>query len=81
MGFSLSAVSLVRSYRLDWVRCVLDTPDAVIRALLTYTDWWQPITTSVMQVGALRRSSEDPRRDLDQGSSRRSTSGPSSADA
>jgi hypothetical protein len=28
----------------------------VVRALLTYTDWWQPTTTSVMQVGAMRRS-------------------------
>jgi DNA-directed RNA polymerase specialized sigma24 family protein len=35
---------------------VLRTPDAVIRALLTYTDWWQPTTASVMQVGAMRRS-------------------------
>jgi hypothetical protein len=36
---------------------VLNTPDEVIRALLTYTDWWQPVTSSVIQVGALRRSS------------------------
>lgn len=35
---------------------MLRTPNEVIRALLTYTDWWQPNTTSVMQVGALRRS-------------------------
>jgi hypothetical protein len=35
---------------------VLETPDQVIRALLTYTDWWQPTTSSVMQVGAMRRS-------------------------
>ena len=32
------------------------TPDAVVHALLTYTDWWQPTTTSVMQIGALKRS-------------------------
>jgi hypothetical protein len=30
---------------------VLDTHDAVVRALLTYTDWWQPSTTSILQVG------------------------------
>jgi hypothetical protein len=35
---------------------MLRTPDAVVRTLLTYTDWWQPTTTSVMQVGAMRRS-------------------------
>jgi hypothetical protein len=35
---------------------VLDTHDGVVRALLTYTDWWQPNTSSVMQVGAMRRS-------------------------
>jgi hypothetical protein len=29
----------------------------VIRALVTFTDWWQPLTSSVLQVGALRRSS------------------------
>lgn len=27
----------------------------VIRALLTYTDWWQPATGSILQVGAARR--------------------------
>jgi DNA-directed RNA polymerase specialized sigma24 family protein len=33
----------------------------VILALVTYTDWWQPASTSVMQVGAARRgqASED----------------------
>jgi hypothetical protein len=30
---------------------VLDTHDAVVRALITYTDWWQPSTASIMQVG------------------------------
>jgi hypothetical protein len=34
---------------------VLSTPNEVIRALLTYTDWWQPSTTSIMQVGGARR--------------------------
>lgn len=32
-------------------------PAAVIMALLRYTDWWQPGTASVIQVGAARRSS------------------------
>jgi DNA-directed RNA polymerase specialized sigma subunit len=30
---------------------------AVIWALLTYTDWWQPATGSILQVGAARRDS------------------------
>jgi DNA-directed RNA polymerase specialized sigma subunit len=30
---------------------VLDRADGVIRCLLTYTDWWQPSTTSIYQVG------------------------------
>jgi hypothetical protein len=29
----------------------------VIRALVTFTDWWQPFTSSVLQVGGARRSS------------------------
>lgn len=29
----------------------------VVRALVTYTDWWQPATASILQVGAARRSS------------------------
>jgi DNA-directed RNA polymerase specialized sigma24 family protein len=29
----------------------------VVYALLTYTDWWQPFTSSVLQVGGARRSS------------------------
>ena len=37
---------------------MLDSPDRVILALLTYTDWWQPSTTSVLQVGGARRSLE-----------------------
>jgi hypothetical protein len=35
---------------------VLQTPDSVVWALLTYTDWWQPTTSSVIQVGAMRRT-------------------------
>ena len=29
----------------------------VIRALVTLTDWWQPNTTSILQVGGARRAS------------------------
>lgn len=29
----------------------------VVRALITFTDWWQPLTSSVLQVGGARRSS------------------------
>jgi DNA-directed RNA polymerase specialized sigma24 family protein len=36
---------------------VLATPREVIRGLITYTDWWQPATASVFEVGAARRSS------------------------
>jgi DNA-directed RNA polymerase specialized sigma24 family protein len=31
------------------------TPESVIRAFVTYTDWWQPWTTSVLEVGPARR--------------------------
>lgn len=34
---------------------MLETPDVVIRALLVYTDWWQPTTTSVIQLGSASR--------------------------
>ena len=37
---------------------VLGTPESVIRALLTYTDWWQPTSSSVLQVGAMRRTGD-----------------------
>lgn len=33
------------------------SPNDVIRALLTYTDWWQPATGSIVEVGAARRDS------------------------
>jgi DNA-directed RNA polymerase specialized sigma subunit len=38
----------------------LDSHDQVIWALLTYTDWWQPSSTSILQVAAARRSSDLP---------------------
>jgi Sigma-70, region 4 len=38
------------------VRVFASVPD-VVRALVTYTDWWQPLTSSVLQVGGARRSS------------------------
>lgn len=30
---------------------MLDSHDEVVRALLTYTDWWQPTTASIYRVG------------------------------
>jgi DNA-directed RNA polymerase specialized sigma24 family protein len=36
---------------------LLAHPTAVVMALLRYTDWWQPGTASVIQVGAARRNS------------------------
>jgi DNA-directed RNA polymerase specialized sigma subunit len=33
---------------------VLRTRNHVIRALITYTDWWQPSTSSVIRVGLQR---------------------------
>jgi len=33
------------------------SPAEVERGLVTYTDWWQPATSSVLQVGGARRSS------------------------
>ena len=38
---------------------MLSTANQVIWALLTYTDWWQPSTTSVYQVGGKRRTAGD----------------------
>lgn len=35
----------------------LASPSAVVRSLVTYTDWWQPSTGSVIPVGAARRGS------------------------
>jgi DNA-directed RNA polymerase specialized sigma24 family protein len=36
------------------------SPKEVIWALLTYTDWWQPATASIIQVGAARRGNSLP---------------------
>lgn len=38
---------------------MLDTHDAVVRALITYTDWWQPTTASILQVGRRRVGEHD----------------------
>ncbi|HEY7400025.1 MAG TPA: hypothetical protein VH989_03900 [Actinomycetota bacterium] len=38
---------------------VLQTHESVIRALVTYTDWWQPSSSSVLQVGGARRSGNE----------------------
>jgi DNA-directed RNA polymerase specialized sigma subunit len=40
------------------VQTSLACPEAVIRALLTYTDWWQPISSSILQVGGARRGTD-----------------------
>ena|SRR2546426_10247433 len=36
---------------------MLSSPIQVVRALLTYTDWWQPSSASIIQVGTARRKS------------------------
>lgn len=36
----------------------LPSQASVIQALLRYTDWWQPATASVLNVGAARRASD-----------------------
>ena len=36
---------------------LLATPEGVARCLTTYTDWWQPPTGSMLQVGSARRGS------------------------
>lgn len=35
---------------------MLSTPERVVWALLTYTDWWQPATASVYRVGNRRQT-------------------------
>jgi sigma-70-like protein len=35
-----------------------ESPAGVIRALVTYTDWWQPASGSVIQTGGARRASK-----------------------
>jgi DNA-directed RNA polymerase specialized sigma24 family protein len=37
---------------------VLATAEQVVRCLLTYTDWWQPSTTSVLEVAGARRNKD-----------------------
>lgn len=39
---------------------MLTSSDEVVRCLLMYTDWWQPYTSSVLQVGGARRKGSDP---------------------
>jgi DNA-directed RNA polymerase specialized sigma24 family protein len=39
--------------------CVLDSPSSVVRALITYTDWWQPTTASLLKVGRRDRGAGD----------------------
>ena len=34
---------------------MLSSPKQVVWALITYTDWWQPTTSSFYKVGAARR--------------------------
>ncbi len=33
---------------------MLSTPERVVWALITYTDWWQPVTSSLYKVGQRR---------------------------
>ena len=37
---------------------MLETRRDVITALVCYTDWWQPVTSSILVTGAARRSHE-----------------------
>lgn len=37
------------------VSASLASPNEVVRSLVRYTDWWQPSTASVFQVGPARR--------------------------
>ena len=38
---------------------MLSTPKQVVWALITYTDWWQPSTTSLLVVGRAGRAASD----------------------
>jgi DNA-directed RNA polymerase specialized sigma24 family protein len=40
----------------DTAPSLLHSRDEIIRCLVSYSDWWQPSTTSVFPVGAARRS-------------------------
>jgi DNA-directed RNA polymerase specialized sigma subunit len=37
---------------------VLESSREVVRSLITYSDWWQPATASVIQVAGARRDSD-----------------------
>lgn len=37
---------------------MLSSPRDVVRCLVTYVDWWQPATSSILQVGAARRGGD-----------------------
>lgn len=37
---------------------MLDSGREVVRSLITYSDWWQPATTSVLRVANARRDSD-----------------------
>lgn len=37
---------------------MLASREEVIGSLIRYTDWWQPATTSILQVGVARRGSD-----------------------
>lgn len=39
---------------------MLSSPQEVIRSLICYTDWWQPASTSILQVAGARRSRDIP---------------------
>jgi len=39
---------------------MLSSADQVIRCLVTYTDWWQPTTSSVLLVGNAKRDKAIP---------------------
>ncbi len=38
---------------------LLENPEDVVRCLVMYTDWWQPDTTSVLQVAASRSQNQE----------------------
>lgn len=45
------------------MRGFFTSPSEVVWALLTYTDWWQPPTSSILQVGSARRDAIGGTRD------------------
>lgn len=61
MGISPPFASVVEPLASKlWVFLLLDSPRQVVWSLLTYTDWWQPATSSLLQVGPARRKSGFP---------------------